>query len=149
MYDRILVATDGSDTADRAVNHAIELVRQSGAELHAVYVIETRTGYDNAIVDPDIVRKNLREEGEAALNAIESKIGPDMSVVTSILEGIPPEKLLEYVDEHGIDLVVMGAKGRSAFKTVLLGSTTERIIRADSVPVLVVNSSAGRSDLQC
>lgn len=148
MYDRILVASDGSDTADRAVNQAIELARQSAAELHAVYVIETRTGYDNAIVDPDIVRKNLREEGEVALNTIESKSGSKISAVTSILEGIPPEKLLEYVDAHGIDLVVMGAKGRSAFKTVLLGSTTEAILRADTVPVLVVNSSAERSEHQ-
>lgn len=71
MYDQILVATDGSSTAQRATTHAIGLARQSGADLHAVYVIETRTGYDNAIVDPEVVRQNLHEEGEAALDAIE------------------------------------------------------------------------------
>ncbi|MFC6758084.1 MULTISPECIES: universal stress protein [Haloarcula] len=141
MYDRILVATDGSDNAQRATGQALDLARQSGAELHAVYVIETRTGYDNAIVDPDTVRQNLRSDGEAALTTIASEGEPDISVVTSIREGVPHEELLAYSDERGIDLVVMGAKGLSAFKTILLGSTTEALLRADQVPILVVNSS--------
>lgn len=141
MYNRILVATDGSDNAQRATRQALDLGRRYGAELHAVYVIETRTGYDNAIVDPDTVRQNLREEGEEALNAIEAEGRPDVSVVTSVLEGVPHEELLTYVRDSEIDLVVMGAKGRSAFKTILLGSTTEALLRADQIPVLVVNSA--------
>jgi len=141
MYNRILVATDGSDNARHATRHALELARQYGAELHAVYVIETRTGYDNAIVDPEIVRQNLREEGEEALTAVGTEGDPDVSVVTSVREGVPHEELLSYIENQGIDLVVMGAKGRSAFKTILLGSTTEALLGADQVPVLVVNSS--------
>lgn len=142
MYNRILVATDGSDNAQRATRHALDLARQYGAELHAVYVIETRTGYDNAIVDPEIVRQNLREEGEEALTAVGTEGEPDVSVVTAVREGVPHEELLSYIEDQGIDLVVMGAKGRSAFKTILLGSTTEALLRADQVPVLVVNSSS-------
>jgi len=141
MYDRILVATDGSDNAQRATRQALDLARQYGAELHAVYVIETRTGYDNAIVDPGTVRQNLQAEGEEALTAVETKGEPDVSVVTSVREGVPHEELLSYIANQGIDLVVMGAKGRSAFKTILLGSTTEALLRADQVPVLVVNST--------
>lgn len=141
MYNRILVATDGSDTAVRATRHAVGLARQYGAELHAVYVIETRTGYDNAIVDPDVVRQNLREEGEEALTAIGNQVDAEVSVVTSIREGIPHEELLRYIEDQGIDLVVMGAKGKSALKTILLGSTTEALLRADRVPVLVVDST--------
>ncbi|USZ68705.1 universal stress protein [Halorussus salilacus] len=143
MYDRILVATDGSDNAQRASRQALDLARKYGAELHAVYVIETRTGYDNAIVDPDTVRQNLREDGEQALGDIETEGPPDVSVVTSIREGIPYEELLAYVEDREIDLVVVGAKGRSAFKTILLGSTTEELLRAGQVPVLVVDSTGG------
>jgi nucleotide-binding universal stress UspA family protein len=119
------------------------LARQYGAELHAVYVIETRTGYDNAIVDPEVVRQNLREEGEEALTDVENQSDADVSVVTAIREGVPHEELLTYIEDQGIDLVVMGSKGRSAFKTILLGSTTEALLRADQVPVLVVNSTDG------
>lgn len=140
MYNRILVATDGSDNADRATRRALDLARQYGAELHAVYVVEIRTAYDNAIVDPELVRQNLREDGENALAAVESRTDSDVSLVTSIREGVPHEELLSYVDEQEIDLVVVGSKGRSAFKTVLLGSTTEALLRADTVPVLVVNT---------
>jgi len=141
MYDRILLATDGSDNAQRATDKALGLARQHGAELHAVYVIETRTGYDNAIVDPDTARQNLREDGEEALAAVEADGEPDVSVVTSIREGVPHEELLSYSETQGIDLVVMGAKGRSAFNTILLGSTTEALLRADRVSILVVNST--------
>lgn len=141
MYNRILLATDGSDNAQRATRQALDLARQYQAELHAVYVIETRTGYDNAIVDPDTVRQNLREDGEEALTAVKTEGEPDVSVITSVLEGVPHEELLSYIADQGIDLVVMGAKGRSAFKTILLGSTTEALLRADQVPVLVVNST--------
>lgn len=142
MYDRILVATDGSDNARRAARHALELARRFGAELHAVYVIETRTGYDNAIVDPEVVRENFRAEGRDALTAIEALGDADLSVVTSIREGVPHDELLTYVEDRGIDLVVVGAKGRSAFKTALLGSTTEALLRANRVPVLVVDGAA-------
>jgi nucleotide-binding universal stress UspA family protein len=141
MYNQILIATDGSDNAQRATRQALDLARQYGAELHAVYVIETRTGYDNAIVDPDTVRQNLREDGEEALTAIKTEGEPEISVVTSVQEGVPHEELISYIKDQGIDLVVVGAKGRSAFKTILLGSTTEALLRADQVPVLVVNST--------
>lgn len=141
MYNRILVATDGSDNAQRATRQALDLARQYGAELHAVYVIETRIGYDNTIVEPETVRQNLREEGEEALTEVETEGEPDVSIVTSVREGVPHEELLSYIADQGIDLVVMGAKGRSAFKTILLGSTTEALLRADLVPVLVVNST--------
>jgi nucleotide-binding universal stress UspA family protein len=146
MYDRILVATDGSPTADRAATHAVALARQSGADLHAVYVIETRTAYDNAIVDPETVRENFRTEGEAALDVVEERGGSGVAVTTAIREGVPHEELLAYVDEHDIDLVVMGSKGGSAFKTVLLGSVTEAVLDAEAVPVLVVDDPDGRGE---
>lgn len=138
MYDRILVATDGSAAARRAADHAVELARRYDATLHAVYVVESRLGYDNAIVDPETVRENLRADGEAALDDVEAA-ADGRDVVTAIREGVPHEELLAYVDQEGIDLVALGATGRSSFKTVLLGSTAERLARAGVVPVLLVD----------
>ncbi|KYH25925.1 universal stress protein [Halalkalicoccus paucihalophilus] len=137
MYDRILVATDGSADAERAAEHAVDLARRYGAELHCLYVIETRTAYDNAIVEPEIVHRRLREEGEEALDAIEADARGVGTVVSSIESGVPAEVITAYSDENGIDLVVMGAKGKSAFKTILLGSTTEAVVRS-GLPVLIV-----------
>jgi nucleotide-binding universal stress UspA family protein len=139
MYEQVLVATDGSPTAQRAVKHAVGLARQSGADLHAVYVIETRTAYDNAIVDPETVRQHFRTEGEAALAAVGDQGGSELAVTTAIREGTPHEELLAYVDANDIDVVVMGSKGGSAFKTLVLGSVTEAVVHAEAVPVLVVD----------
>jgi nucleotide-binding universal stress UspA family protein len=139
MYDQILVAVDGSDHANTAVTHAIELADRYDAELHGLYVIETRTAYDNAIIDPDERREALREDGETELAAVrEQADAAGVPVETAIEEGAPTEEILAYIDEQEIDAVCMGERGRSDFKTVLLGSATETVIHETDIPVVVV-----------
>lgn len=139
MYEHVLVATDGSEHAATAVEHAVEVADRYGATLHALYVIETRTAYDNAIVHPDEVHANLRQAGENALEEVEQLAARrDVPVVPTVDEGVPPERILAYVDENDVDFVFMGERGRSAFKTVLLGSTAERVLYEADVPVALV-----------
>ncbi len=143
MYERILVATDGSAHAERAASQAVELAGTIGAEVYAIYVIETRTAYDNAIVDPETVRENFRAEGTEALESVErlaERAGVD--VTTEIREGIPGAEIIDAVEEYRVDLVVMGAKGSSEFKTVILGSATEAVLHADVAPVLIVDGES-------
>lgn len=139
MHERILLATDGSEGAMRATEHAVALAASMGATLHAVSVVETRTSYDNAIVDPEVVRKNLRTEARAAVEAVE-RAAEDAGVdcVTTVDEGSPPDRLLDHIEDTGADLVVVGATGRSSFKRLLLGSTAERLVADSPVPVVVV-----------
>lgn len=139
MYDQILVAVDGSEHARTAVTHAIDLADRYDATLHALYVIETRTAYDNAIIDPDERREVLREDGESELADVrERATAAGVEVQTAIEEGAPPEEILAYLDEHDIDAVCMGERGQSDFKTVLLGSATETVIHETDIPVIVV-----------
>lgn len=139
MYEQILVAVDGSDHASTATTHAIDLADRYDATLHALYVIETRTAYDNAIIDPEKRRAALQEDGEETVSDVRKR-GADIGidVVTVIEEGVPPEVIREYIDKHGIDLVCLGERGRSDFKTVLLGSTSETVIHEADIPVIVV-----------
>jgi len=139
MHDRILLATDGSDHAVTAARHAIDVAAKYDATLHAIYVIETRTAYDNAIVDPSEMRANLREIGEEALAEI-TTLAEDagVSLETTIEEGVPGEEILAYVDAQDIDWVFIGERGHSGFKTVLLGSTSETVLHGTDVPVTVV-----------
>jgi len=139
MYDTILLAADGSDDSRAAVDHAVGLARTSGATLQAVSVVETRTAYDNAIVDPDEVRENLRADAREALAAVESaaaEAGVDCE--TTVEEGPPPERLLAAIERTGADAVVVGATGRSSFKRLVAGSTTEHLLSESPVPVVVV-----------
>ena len=139
MYEQILVGVDGSDHASRAVTHAVNLAKQYGATLHALYVIETRTAYDNAIINPEERREALRSEGERALDAVRQQAEEaGVTVETRIVEGSPPRKILSYIDEEKIDMVCMGERGQSDFKTVLLGSATETVVHESDVPVVVV-----------
>ena len=139
MYEQILVAVDGSEHADTAVTHAIGLAEQYDAALHALFVIESRTAYDNAIIDPDERREALRDDGEDVLEEVRQRAETKgVELQTTITEGAPPEEILRYIDEQGIDLVCMGERGQSDFKTVLLGSATETVVHESDVPVVVV-----------
>lgn len=142
MYDHILVATDGSENAADAIDEAVALADATGATLHGIYVIETRTAYDNAIVEPEEVERALREDGEEALARLDGRAAEaGIEAETAIRKGVPHEEIIDYAADHGVDLVVIGATGRSAFKTVLLGSTAERVLRQAAVPVLIVGAA--------
>lgn len=139
MYDTILVATDGSEDSAAATEHAMALAGPTGARVHAVAVVETRTAYDNAIVDPDEVRENLRADAREAVDAVaRAAESAGVDCETAVDEGPPPERLLAQVEESGADVVVLGATGRSGFKRLVLGSTTEQLLSQSPVPVVVV-----------
>lgn len=147
MYRTILLATDGSDDAHRAAERAVDLAAQYGATLEACYVIETRTAYDNAIVDPEAVDRALREEGEDALAAVrELATVEDVPVRGAIRRGVPHEEVLEHAEHEGADLIVVGRQGRSSLRSVLLGSTTDALVRLSPVPVLVVGDPSKPAD---
>ncbi|AGB36941.1 universal stress protein [Natronococcus occultus] len=139
MYDSILVATDGSEAASVAVEHAIDLASGLGATLYGVAVVETRTEYDNAIVDPDEAEDHLCERAEATLASLEERAaGADVPVETAVRVGVPHDEIVTYADDCGVDAIVVGARGRSSFKGALLGSTVDAVVRLATRPVLVV-----------
>jgi nucleotide-binding universal stress UspA family protein len=140
LYDRILVPTDGSVASRRAIEHAVDLAAAHGATLHAVYVVNagsyaslpTETSWEG-------VSEMLREEGEAALDDVtEAADGHGVTVERVLLEGSPAREIVRYAEGDDIDLVVMGTHGRGGIDRLLLGSVTERVVRASRVPVLTV-----------
>lgn len=141
MYDSILVATDDSDTASSATEHAIELAARFDARLHGIAVVETRTAYDNAIVDPDEAERRLRERAEDAVAALEeAATDAGVPVEATVRSGVPHEEIVTYADDHDVSVIVVGARGHSEFKRALLGSTVDGVIRFADRPVLVVDT---------
>jgi nucleotide-binding universal stress UspA family protein len=59
-------------------------------------------------------------------------------VQTAIEEGVPGEEILAYIETHDVDCVYVGERGHSSFKTILLGSTTERVLHGTDIPVTIV-----------
>lgn len=137
-YTDILVPTDGSEGAGVAVDLAVDLARTYDARIHALSVIETaETGVDarsGGIYDA------LEESAQSAVKSVEERAedASVSSVETRIEHGIPYRSIGSYVDEHDIDLVVMGTHGRTGIERYLLGSVTEKTVRTSPVPVMTV-----------
>jgi len=139
MYDSILVATDGSEAAATAVDHAVALADRFDAALFGVAVVDERTDYDTGIVDPEEARRHLEERAVGWLEDLEARARDGgVEAETAVLSGVPHEEILAYADEVGAGALVLGSRGRSSFKGALLGSTVDRVVRMTDRPVLVV-----------
>lgn len=136
MYERILVPTDGSATANASMPVVIDLARTFGAEVHVLHVVDS-WHYDTSI---ESAVAPLREEGEAYVQRLVEE-GTDAGVtVTGAVEiGRPARTILEYADEHGVDLVVMGTRGRGGFPTACSGAS-----RTTSSPTQTFRSTSCR-----
>ncbi|GKZ12296.1 universal stress protein [Haladaptatus sp. T7] len=140
MYDRILVPTDGSEETTCVIAHAAELAEAHGAELHAIYVINSSTFASLPMESSwEGVSDMLEEEGKSALeDARRVAEEYDVSLTTHLLEGPPNKEIVRYAELDGFDLIVMGTHGRGGIDRLLLGSVAERVVRASTVPVLTV-----------
>ncbi|WP_338730075.1 universal stress protein [Haladaptatus sp. DJG-WS-42] len=148
MYENILIPTDGSDTANVAVSHAVDLAATYGAQLHALYVVDidaVNFGLGTEQVDR-ITQGNfgemteLQEKADKATGAVAAAAADhDVSVHEEVRVGAPHDVIAGYAEANDIDLVAMGSHGRSGVKRALLGSVTERVLRTTHRPVLVVD----------
>lgn len=140
MYNRILVPTDGSEAAQGAVEHAIDLATTYDAALHTIYVVDTNVGVDASVAG---TLEALEEAGQNAIDdVIDQTEATDVRTVeAAIARGAPHQAILDYVDEQDIDIVVMGTHGRTGLDRYLLGSVTEKVIRLSDVPVVTVRRS--------
>jgi len=148
MHERILVPTDGSDVAEAAVDHAIDLATKYDTEIHALYVADTdAVAYGLGAEQVDRIRQGnfsdmteLREEAEGATGHVATLAEEHgIDAVEHHAGGQPHRMIGDYADDHDIDLIVMGSHGRAGVRRALLGSVTERTLRSTHVPVLVVD----------
>ncbi|HLQ83762.1 MAG TPA: universal stress protein [Pseudogracilibacillus sp.] len=139
-YQRILIALDGSDGADKAFHKAIGMAKRNNATLILAHVVDTRVispvaNYDNEYV-------NLAKiQGEKILENYEKKAqDADFTNVKLLLKRGMPKVVLtkEIIPDEDIDLIVMGATGVNAVERFLIGSVTESIMRHAQCDVLIV-----------
>ncbi|MBS7281555.1 MAG: universal stress protein [Candidatus Freyarchaeota archaeon] len=142
MYRKIMVATDGSEHSVKAVDHAIELCKSTGAELLAVSVVNMDALSCVEDSDRDVyckVQDALEKRANDILNDVEKKANKENVLVKKIIQvGDPAEVVVELAKREGADLIVIGTRGLLGVKRVVLGSHAEKIVRWSSVPVLVV-----------
>lgn len=145
MFDDVLVPVDGSDAAVRAAVQAIELARSVGATVHAVFVVDESP--ENVLLSRASMATLLEElhERGTALTREVTELADDVPVETAVVQSVDvPDAILHYAADHGVELVVMGTRGRHGIEH-LLGSTTERVLARSAIPVLVVPAPEGES----
>lgn len=136
MIDTVVIATDGSESVERAIAVAVDLAERFDATVHALYVIDVSEINASPASIRDEFQTALAERGETALETIEANT--DREVVTAIREGDPVTEIHRYVREHAADVVATGTRGRHGEHRLLLGSVAERVVRTCPVPVLTV-----------
>ena len=142
---RILVPTDFSSHADRAVEVAIDFAKTFEAEAHLLHCYEINPGAISpyGIAMPVGFDRELRSAAEARLEEVREKVAAEGVTVTAHLEPtVPGLAIFDVLEEVEVDLIVMGTRGLSGIQHVLMGSTAERTVRLAPCPVLVVHADA-------
>jgi nucleotide-binding universal stress UspA family protein len=145
---KILIGCDFSGDSRLAVEYGLSLAQEFEAELHLVHVIAPptypeflKTGTSAAHGIQDHVLSELLTQKLQDLVPGEARNWCRLH--TALLEGPPYQELIDYADRQSMDLIVMGMRGHGLVRTLLLGSTTDRVVRHTPCPVLVVSSRTG------
>ena len=138
MFKKILIAYDGSDNSRRAAQLAGEFARkQENAELWLVVVMDM---VSITLGEPFIteVINQLTKEGKDLLLEAKQILGKDLPIHDELLFGSPAESILDTAKNKGCDLIVMGARGMSGLRGLLMGSQINKVISHSTCPVLAV-----------
>ncbi|MFU8868047.1 universal stress protein [Natronococcus sp.] len=142
MNDRILVPYDGSEPAGYALEFAFETFPD--ADVTALHVIQIPEGYWGAFEGPGIsppVTEKAREYADELLEpARELAADRGRELETEVLAGKPDDRIVEYAEDEGCDVIVVGSHGREGISRVLLGSVAENVVRRSPMPVVVVRN---------
>ncbi|MCZ7380976.1 MAG: universal stress protein [Candidatus Methanoperedens sp.] len=140
LFTKILIATDGSEYTKNAVDYGIDLAKNTGAKIHAVYVVDTAAF---ASIPMDAAWESmyglLRQEGDEATKYVADKAEAlGLEVDRNTIEGHPADEIIKYAEKNSMSIIVMGTLGKSGLDRFLLGSVAEKVVRNSKIPVLVV-----------
>lgn len=141
----ILVAVDFSPHSRKALEYAIDLAKKFGAKLHLVhaYHLPIQIAMPDQIVIPGNLWADVRDAAARKLDKSAQLVtGASVAVETHLTEAQPSVGIVEVASKIGADLIVMGTRGLSGVKHVLLGSVAERTVRMAHCPVLTVKDGA-------
>lgn len=142
-YERILIAIDGSYESELAFEKGVNIALRNNAELLLTHVIDTRALQSVATFDTYIYEK-LEQEAKDVLNDYEQQAREKgLTKIKQVIEFGNPKTLLarDIPDKEKVDLIMVGATGLNTFERLLIGSSSEYIMRHAKVDLLVVRDS--------
>jgi nucleotide-binding universal stress UspA family protein len=147
---RILCALDFLPSSRHALQHALQLAEQAGAELEIVHVLET-AGDEDALglrhfSVPEYHNARHQEAMEEIRRAIPERARRWCTIQQKVVSGHPARELLRAAEEAQADLIVMGAGDRYHLRSMWLGGVTDRLLRLAHAPVLIVPAASAGAD---
>jgi nucleotide-binding universal stress UspA family protein len=148
MYEKILLAVDGSTHSQKAAEAGIELARKTNAKVTALFVIDVAKEYEGIggvswnIAD-DVVngmKKSLQQMSNDTLKIVgESAAKAGVPFEGKTVEGQPATEIMKMAENANMSLIVMGRLGRTGMSRFMIGSAADKVIRNSKVPVLIVH----------
>jgi nucleotide-binding universal stress UspA family protein len=146
LIKKILVATDGSNLADKSLDFALDLAKKYSAEITILTVVDLPSnsfwvqGTTFAPISSQKYLEKLEKFHKKILTEAvkKAKASTQISVTKRLLDGRPAEKIIEVAKEGSFDLIVMGSRGLGGIKEFFLGSVSDRVADEASCPVLIV-----------
>jgi nucleotide-binding universal stress UspA family protein len=135
--ETILVAVDGSENSDFALEQALSMADMCNSTLYAITVIDV---YPKQIEGTPGVKEQMQKEAEALLQKAEAKAKEkNIAVETAVHWGRHPhEAILNECKDKGVDLIVLGTHGRTGLKKFFMGSVAQKVVGYSRCPVMVV-----------
>ena len=137
-YKNIVIATDGTEYINKAIDAGLEIAELTGSTVHAIYVT------DSPSVSPtssewEMVEKNIKKEVDNAMKYIREETKKRNILLKEVsVEGNPAPEIINYSNVINADLIVVGATGKKTLERFVLGSVSEKIVRNAKTKVLVV-----------
>lgn len=145
-FSRIAVAIDGSPNSDDALGAAVDLAVRYGSELAILTVAPLVPVYmpaGNSYLTTTIPQSDSTRYRALIDAAVKQAEGAGVTTVTGVcLEGVVVDEILAFLETHPMDLVVVGSRGLSATKRLLIGSISSALVTHAPCPVLVVRARA-------
>ena len=146
MFKKVLLTTDGSAFAEKAIPYAYDLAKQCGAQVRIVTVVENPVFYGMpeaaALYDAEFYRSlaaELEKAAQAALDRATAQAkAAGLHASGAVRHGMPADEILAEAKEWGADAIVTSTHGRSGMSRLLLGSVSQRIVNHATCPVLLV-----------
>jgi nucleotide-binding universal stress UspA family protein len=143
-FSKILVAMhESSKSADKAVDYATRIAKDYNAILVVLYVVRTQVNLDTVTLPSHVI--DFKKQAQAYLIKISEKIHKHsdteniVKVKTEIVASLKiADAIVDYAKDKHIDLIVVGPRGRSKLKSLVLGSVTSDVVRLANCPVLTV-----------
>lgn len=138
MYDRLLVPTDGSENARLAAERAIDLAATYDATLHVLYVVEKTRDEPTQKGLAEKLAEDVSEGTDIADRISAEAATANLDIETTVEQDVPRTRIVDYVETHEIDLVVIGSTGADDVADKLLGTVAKYVVNEAPADVFVV-----------